>query len=128
MHAWRSAREPVKCIYEITRERDFYRDFGLRDQIRRAAVSVMSNIAEGFGTGTDAEFIRFLSYARRSNSEVQSQLYAALDLGHISSAVFDEIYTKTNMTERQTNALIRLEHESNFLLFCHLLQFHVEFL
>jgi four helix bundle protein len=66
----------------------------------------MSNIAEGFGTGTDAEFIRFLSYARRSTYEAQSQLYAVLDLGYISSAVFDEIYSKANTTERQINALI----------------------
>ena len=106
MHAWRSARDLVKLIYDATKQPDFNRDFALRDQIRRAAISVMSNIAEGFGTGSDAEFVRFLGYARRSASEAQSQLYAALDQDYISSEKFDEIYSKANMTERQINALI----------------------
>ena len=106
MHAWQSARNLVKLIYEITKQPDFNRDFALRDQIRRAAISVMSNIAEGFGTGTDAEFVRFLGYARRSTSEAQSQLYAAFDQNYISSETFEEIYTKANVTERQINALI----------------------
>jgi four helix bundle protein len=106
MHAWQSARDLVKLIYDATKQSDFNRDFALRDQIRRAAISVMSNIAEGFGTGTDSEFVRFLGYARRSASEAQSQLYAALDQGYISSEKFDEIYTKASMTERQINALI----------------------
>jgi four helix bundle protein len=106
MHAWQSARELVRLVYEITKQPEFNRDFALRDQIRRAAISVMSNIAEGFGTGTDADFVRFLGYARRSTSETQSQLYAALDLDYIPPEKFDEIYTKANMTERQINALI----------------------
>ena len=106
MHSWQSARDLVKLVYEVTKLSGFNRDFALRDQIRRAVISVMSNIAEGFGTGTDADFVRFLGYARRSTSETQSQLYAALDQGHISSEKFDEIYTKANITERQINALI----------------------
>jgi four helix bundle protein len=106
MHAWQSARDLVKLIYDATKQPDFNRDFALRDQIRRAAISVMSNIAEGFGSGSDAEFVRFLGYARRSTSEAQSQLYAALDQEYISSETFDEIYAKANTTERQINALI----------------------
>ena len=106
MYAWQSARNLVKLIYDATKQPDFNRDFALRDQIRRAAISVMSNIAEGFGTGSDAEFVRFLGYARRSVSEAQSQLYAALDQDYISSEKFDEIYSKANATERQINALI----------------------
>ena len=106
MHAWQSARELVQLVYKVTRQSGFNRDFALRDQIRRAAISAMSNIAEGFGTGSDADFVRFLGYARRSTSESQSQLYAALDQDYISSEKFDEIYTKANMTERQINALI----------------------
>jgi four helix bundle protein len=106
MHAWQSARELVKLIYDATKQPDFNRDFALRDQIRRAAISVMSNIAEGFGAGSDAEFVRFLGYARRSTSEAQSQLYAALDQEYISLETFDEIYAKANTTERQINALI----------------------
>lgn len=106
MHAWQSSRDLVRLVYEATKQAGFERDYALREQIRRAAISVMSNIAEGFGTGTDAEFIRFLSYARRSTSETQSQLYAALDQGYLSSEKFDEIYAQANMTERQINALI----------------------
>jgi four helix bundle protein len=90
----------------MTKQPDFNRDFALRDQIRRAAISVMSNVAEGFGTGTDADFVRFLGYARRSVSETQLQLYAALDQDYISSEKFNEIYSKANTTERQINALI----------------------
>lgn len=73
MHAWQSARELVKLIYEATKQNAFSRDFALRYQIRRAAISVMSKIAEGFGSGSDAEFVRFLGYARRSVSEAQSK-------------------------------------------------------
>jgi four helix bundle protein len=106
MHAWQSARELVKLIYDATKQPDFNRDFALRDQIQRAAISVMSNIAEGFGAGSDAEFVRFLGYARRPTSEAQSQLYAALDQEYFSLETFDEIYAKANTTERQINALI----------------------
>ena len=106
MHAWQSARDLVKLVYAVTKQPDFNRDFALRDQIRRAVISVMSNSAEGFGTGSDADFVRFLGYARRSASEVQPQLYAALDQQYISSEQFDEIYAKANITERQINALI----------------------
>jgi four helix bundle protein len=88
LHAWQSARELVRMVYEDTGQKEFSRDFGLKDQIRRAAVSVMSNIAEGFGSGSDAEFVRFLGIARRSDSEVQSQSYVALDLKYISQEHF----------------------------------------
>jgi len=106
MHVWQSARELVKLIYSATNLPDFKHDFGLRDQIRRAAVSAMSNIAEGFGAGSDAEFIRFLSFSRRSVSEVQSQLYAALDQSYISGNEFQKIYSAANEIERQVNTLI----------------------
>ena len=114
MHAWQSARELAQLIYSATHLPDFKGDPGLCDQIRRAVISVMSNIAEGFGTGTDAEFIRFLSYARRSVSETQSQLYAALDQNYVSAEQFETAYTKANETERQINALIGyLSHSRN---------------
>jgi four helix bundle protein len=106
LHVWQSARELVKMVYEDTRQSDFSRDFGLRDQIQRAAISVMSNIAEGFSTGSDAEFVRFLGIARRSNSEVQSQTYVALDLEYIPQERFQNLYEKANHIERQLNSLI----------------------
>ena len=106
LHAWQSARELVRMVYEDSGQKAFGRDFGLRDQIRRAAVSVMSNIAEGFNAGSDAEFIRFLGIARRSNSEMQSQAYIALDLNYISKERFQSLYEKANLIERQVNSLI----------------------
>jgi len=87
-------------------------EYGLRDQIRRAAVSVMSNIAEGFNAGSDSEFIRFLSFSRRSVSETQSQSYIALDQKYITQDRFDHIYSKANEIERQVNALIGYLHKS----------------
>lgn len=86
LHAWQSARELTHSIYELTRSGDFAKDFGLRDQIRRAASSVMLNIAEGFDAGSDAEFVRFLGYARRSASETQAGLYTALDQNNLPDA------------------------------------------
>jgi len=106
LRAWQTARELVKMIYQDSGQNEFSRDFGLKDQVRRAAVSVMSNIAEGFNAGSDAEFVRFLGFSRRSNSEVQSQAYIALDLKYISQERFQSIYGKANLLERQVNSLI----------------------
>ncbi len=117
LHVWQSARELVKCIYEVSGQNEFGRDFGLKDQIRRAAVSVMSNIAEGFNAGSDAEFVRFLGFARRSNSEVQSQCYIAQDLTYISKERFQSLYDKANLIERQLNSLISyLAHSKNKII------------
>jgi four helix bundle protein len=79
IQSWQKARELTSWIYAVTQQDAFARDWGLRDQIRGAAVSVMSNIAEGFERGSRQEFIQFLSVAKASAGEVQSQLYAALD-------------------------------------------------
>ena len=76
---WRKSRELTKSIHQITLKQRFSRDFGLRDQIRRAAVSVLSNIAEGFERDGDKEFIQFLSLAKGSCGEIRAQLYVALD-------------------------------------------------
>ncbi len=91
IEAWRDARHLVKQIYEITNDGPFARDFGLRDQIRRAAVSTMSNIAEGFERGSNKEFVRFLYMAKGSAGEVRSQLYAAADLGYLKEQRSDEL-------------------------------------
>ena len=74
IEAWQEARRLTHALYELTSEGKFARDFGLKDQIRRAAVSVMSNIAEGFERGGDKEFIQFLSLAKGSAGEIRSQL------------------------------------------------------
>ena len=86
--AWQKARALTALIYRITGERALARDFGLRNQIRRTAVSVMSNIAEGFERGRPAEFHQFLSIAKASCAELRSQLYVALDAGYINEALF----------------------------------------
>jgi four helix bundle protein len=86
---WQEARKLVKDVYQLTGKGDFAKDFGMRDQIQRAAVSVMTNIAEGFDCDSQAEFARFLGYSRRSAVEVQSLLYAALDIGYINKTTFD---------------------------------------
>jgi len=92
IESWRKGRKLVKTIYSITREEPFQKDFGLKDQIQRASVSIISNIAEGFDSGTNKSFINFLNYSYRSASEVQSLLYVALDLNYISSIQFSELY------------------------------------
>ena len=82
MDVWQQARTIAKNVYVASRQGEFARDFGLRDQIQRAAVSIMSNIAEGFERGTNKEFIQFLFIAKGSAGEVRSQLYVAFDLGY----------------------------------------------
>jgi four helix bundle protein len=98
--AWQKARELTKAIYEITREERFVRDFGLSGQIQRAAVSIMSNIAEGFERDSRAEFHRFLTIAKSSCAEVRSQLYIALDIGYINEADFNGLKTRTEEVSR----------------------------
>src|SRR5574339_14533 len=88
---WQDARALSKLIYSVTKQREFYRDIDLRRQIRSAAVSTMSNIAEGFERGTRKEFIHFLNIAKGSNGEVRSQLYVALDQEYISEKQFAEL-------------------------------------
>ncbi len=105
--AWQKARELVKNTYEITSKESFAKDYGLKEQIRRASVSVMSNIAEGFPRQTDKEFIQFLHIAKGSASEVQSQLYVALDLKYISQATLKELYELAEETIRLSSGFVR---------------------
>ncbi len=88
IHAWQAAREITRQVYMLSDEGKFGRDFGFRNQIRRAAVSVMSNIAEGFESNTQAQFINYLGHAKASAGEVRSQLYIAYDLRYISKEQF----------------------------------------
>ena len=93
--AWQKARELTKCIYQITSYGELSRDFGLRDQIRRAAVSIMSNIAEGYERGGRTEFHQFLVIAKASCAEVRSQLYVAYDVGYLSQESFNALKNTT---------------------------------
>jgi four helix bundle protein len=89
--AWQRARNLTSRIYEVTGLGRFISDFGLKDQARRASVSIMSNIAEGFERGTPAEFHRFVSIAKGSCAELRSQLYVALDAGYLSQEIFESL-------------------------------------
>ncbi len=89
--SWKKARMLTKQIYEVTSVGSFKRDFGLRDQIRRASVSILSNIAEGFERGGDQEFIQFLAVAKGSCGEVRAQLYVALDQCYFSLESFETL-------------------------------------
>lgn len=103
--AWQRARELTKQIYLISGTGDFAKDWGLRDQIRRASVSVMSNVAEGFDRAGRAEFHQFLVIAKGSCAEVRAQLYVALDAGYIGKEQFDRIYVVAEETGRIVNGL-----------------------
>ncbi len=99
IRAWQEARKLTQQIYALTRNDAFAKDFGLRDQIQRAAVSTMANIAEGFDCDSKVEFGRFLGIARRSTVEVQSLLYTSLDVGYITKEVFQEQYDQAAKTK-----------------------------
>lgn len=103
IEAWQLARELTSKVYGLTKESSFAKDFGLKGQIRDAAGSAMHNTAEGFDSETNAEFIRFLRYAKRSCSEVQSQLYVALDNEYITQEQFEDAFEQA----RRTRAAIR---------------------
>jgi len=103
--AWQKARQATKRIYQICGEEKFAKDFGLCNQLQRASVSIMANIAEGFGRHSDKEFANFFNIAHGSVSEVQSHLYVALDLNYIDQQVFNDIYELLNEISRMTLAL-----------------------
>jgi four helix bundle protein len=107
IEAWQKARELKKAIYASSNDSAFARDFGLREQIRRASVSIMSNIAEGFGRGGNKELIQFLFIAKSSAAEVQAQLYVALDAGYLDKEKFQELYDLSNNTCRLIGGFIR---------------------
>ena len=113
MEVWQQARSITKAIYVSSRQGEFARDFGLRDQIQRAAVSIMSNIAEGFERGTNKEFIQFLFIAKGSAGEVRSQLYIALDLGYIEKDTFDHMNTDLLSISRQISGFVQYLQASN---------------
>ena len=103
--AWQRARELTGLVYRLSSSGDFSRDWGLRDQIRRASVSIMSNLAEGFERAGRAEFRQFLVIAKGSCAEVRAQLYVALDAGYITRDEFQKVYAIAEETGRIVNGL-----------------------
>jgi len=92
IESWQLARELTRKVYRLTKKPEFARDYGLKRQIQDAAGSSMHNIAEGFDSETNGEFIRFLRYSKRSCSEVQSELYIAMDEAYILQGEFKDVY------------------------------------
>lgn len=106
IEAWQHARLLARETYRCCRETRLGRDFGLRDQIQRAAISIMANIAEGFGRGRNAEFAHFLKIAKGSCAELQSHLYVALDAELIDETTFEGLQSHATMTGRKITGFI----------------------
>ena len=106
LQSWQKARQLTNLIYDLTEQSQFCKDFRLSGQIQDAAGSVMHNIAEGFDAGTNPEFIRFLKISRRSASEVQSELYLALDRKYINQDELTAAYNLATETKRLINGMI----------------------
>ena len=111
--AWQKARLLTKEIYKCTHVGGFARDYGLRDQIQRASVSTMANVAEGFERGGDKEFTQFLSTSKGSCGEVKSHLYVALDQGYLTPLSFDQLYGQASEVSRLLSGFMTYLRESS---------------
>ena len=101
IEAWKTARELTRMIYSLTDQRQFAKDFGLRNQIQRATVSVMSNIAEGFESRTQAQFLEYLGHSKASAGEGRCQLYIAMDLKYLTQEQFNQVFDLADKSSRQ---------------------------
>lgn len=110
--SWQKARIYNKRLYEITDNQNFKKDFDLVRQIRRASISISSNIAEGFERNTDKEFVYFLYIAKASAGEVRSQLYLALDLKYITKLEFEELYNEVSDISKLISGFIKYLNKS----------------
>ncbi len=107
IEAWKKARTLTQRIYIVTAQQKFAKDFSLKDQIRRAAISVMLNIAEGFGRKSGKEFSQYLFIAHGSVTEVQSALYVALDQQYLGQDSFNELYNECLEISKMLSGLIK---------------------
>jgi len=105
--AWQKGREVTRLVYKVSRTGEFGKDFALKDQIRRACISVTSNIAEGFERGGNKEFIQFLGHAKGSAGEVRSQLYIALDETYLSQEQWQELHDRCLEISRLIDGFIK---------------------
>ena len=113
IESWKRARSLARDIYEVTASGKFAHDFGLKDQIRRASVSILSNIAEGFERGGDKEFLQFLALAKGSSGEARAQLYVALDQDYISAAQFQTLTQAAKEVSQLISGFMKYLHESS---------------
>jgi four helix bundle protein len=107
LDVWRRSRELTNLIYSFSKSGAFSRDFALRDQIRRASLSIMSNIAEGFESSTQQTFIKYLGYAKASGGEVRAQLYIVKDQGYISEEDFGRALEAAEICSKQLSRFIQ---------------------
>ena len=107
IEAWKTARALANLIYSLSSTGPFGKDFGLKDQVQRSAVSVMSNIAEGFESRTQPLFINYLGLAKASAGELRAQLYLALDLAYISKEQFTKAHDLADKVSRQIYRFMR---------------------
>jgi four helix bundle protein len=105
--AWQKARELTKFIYIVSSSDKFDKDFSLKDQIRRSAVSVMANIAEGYDRRGDKEFVRFLNIAKGSLSEVKSHLFVAFDIGYVNNGKLESLFNLIDEIAKLISGLIK---------------------
>jgi len=114
LEIWQRAKDLTNLVYNHSTDGMFARDFGLRDQMRRASVSIMSNIAEGFESQTQAMFIRYLSYAKGSAGELRAQLYIARDQGYIAEDDFNTMFSTAEVCSKQIARFVQyLESQPN---------------
>jgi four helix bundle protein len=114
LEVWQKAKELTNLIYNFSSSGSFAHDFGLRDQMRRAAVSIMSNIAEGFESQTQALFVQFLSRAKGASGELRAQLYIAPEQKYITTAEFQVAFSLAELCSKQLASFIRyLESQPN---------------
>jgi len=114
LEAWQRARVLVKAVYAISGEGRFATDFALRDQMRRAVISIPSNIAEGFERNGRAEFVQFLSIAKGSSGELKAQIYLAEDLGYLSDEATADLVAQTTEVSNLIGGLMKYLRTSNF--------------
>jgi four helix bundle protein len=106
MESWKIGRTLARRIYSLTETGTWGRDYALRDQIRRAAISIMSNIAEGFESHSDQQFARYLAYAKGSAGELRAQLYVAFDVGYLDEPTFCDLRALAERCSRQVSGLM----------------------
>jgi four helix bundle protein len=105
--AWQKARALTSTVYSLSRKPPFAKDFGLKDQVRRATVSIMANIAEGFGRSGSAEFQQYLAIAKGSTCEVISHIYVCLDQNYVTAAEFERVVGLANETANLIGGLMK---------------------
>jgi four helix bundle protein len=107
LQIWKLSLKLTREIYDLTSRKDFSKDFGLRDQIRRAIISVSSNIVEGFEKNNNNEFIRFLGMAKGSVGEVRNQLYIALTIRYVEQEELDQLHANLDQLSKQIGGFIK---------------------